>query len=186
MVYNIRVKKIGLVAVVALSCDWFGLREPDPGTGPPHWQNPTEAHIVLDNMTNALTYILPDNYVSCLDEFFVQSADPSLTDSIYKNWTRATEDSVIRNLMAQLDYSQDIPIQVNLVVTDSSGGSQSYDYEISYDITVFTATGDILLARGTARLNLVKQSDTQLWDILSWEDFKEDTTSWAEVKARYR
>lgn len=172
---------------LCLSCDWFGLREPEPPGGPPYWEHPTTPDAVLRNLENALNFQLPDNYMASLDEFFVFAPDPSLQGSQYENWGKAAEDTVIRNMMAQLDLGKPTPINADLRVTGEwSDGPSSYYYNLSYEIIVYTSNGNIYGARGTSKLNLVKNPDTKLWDILTWEDFRGDSTSWAEVKAVFR
>jgi len=176
-----------LALALLLSCDWFGLRDPESPGGPPYWEQPTTPDAVLRNLENALNFQLPENYMSSLDEFFVFAADPSLDGPQYENWTRSTEDTVIRNMMAQLDLGQPTPINAALTVIDEwSDGPSSYYYNLSYDITVYTSGGNIYRALGASKLNLVKNPDTKLWDILTWEDFKGDSASWAEVKVLFR
>lgn len=173
--------------VLCLCCDWFGLREPKPPAGPPYWEQPTTPDAVLFNLQNSLNFQLPDNYVSCLNEFFLFAPDPSLQGSQYENWNKRTEDTIIRNMMAQLDLGQPTPINASFTVIDEwEDGPSSYYYNISYDITVYLSGGNIYRAKGTSKLNLVKNPDTRLWDILTWEDFKTDSVSWAELKVIFR
>jgi len=176
-----------LALVLCLSCDWFGLREPEPPGGPPYWEQPTTPDAVLRNLENALNFQLPDNYMASLNDFFLFAPDPSLHGPQYENWGKSAEDTVIRNMMAQLDLGQPTPINAEFGVIDEwSDGPSSYYYSLSYDITIYTSGGKIYRAQGTSKLNLVKNPDTKLWDILTWEDFKADSISWAEVKVVFR
>ncbi len=174
------------VLALLTSCDWFGLREPE-SPGKSYWQNPTEPDLVLDNMQNALTYVVPDNYMDCLHDPFSFAPGDSVAGN-YENWTRATEDTVIRNIMSRLNHNQSFPIQINeFSVIGQSGNDQSVHYTIDYDMIISLSSGEIYRAAGQADVNVVKNSDTQLWDMLSWVDYRtQDTTCWAEIKVMFR
>jgi len=159
---------------------------PESGDGAGHWEPPTKPQIVLQNLENALTYVIADNYSACLDPSFRFLPDPSLQGGVYEEWYFAAEDSVIRALFSHLDYTYQFPVQLEWEITQEDEGAGWYTCEATYRITVFVNWGEALYARGRWKLTMREDSDTKLWAITQWEDFKEDTTTWAELKALFR
>ena len=184
-VYNLGVRKLALGGL-ALGCSWFELRSPEPGGGQGHWEPPTTPQAVLQNLEDALTYVIADNYTACLDPGFRFVPDPSLQGQVYENWYYQAEDSVIRAMFSQLDYTYQFPVDLSWSITDEQQGADWFVCEAQYEITVYVSWGEALYSRGRWKLTLRQDQDTKLWSVVQWEDFKEDTTSWAEVKALFR
>ncbi len=179
-------RKILPLGVLFWGCSWFQLRAPEPGDGEGHWTPPTTPQAVLQNLEDALTYVIADNYSACLDPGFRFLPDPSLQGEVYENWYFPAEDSVIRSMFSQLDYTYQFPVSLSWQVVQEEEGPDWYACEAAYEMTVYVNWGEALFARGRWKLTMRQDQDTKLWAITQWEDFKEDTASWAEVKALFR
>jgi hypothetical protein len=185
-------RKIGwlifLLATV-FNCDFFRPREPQPGGGGGDFQSPIAPGIVIKNLVSAYNSRNIDNYRDCFDkEHFLFLADPidtlePTTGSRFRNWNFAAEDSVTSSIFSALDTSSLLPpilLQLSPISGDSSADSARFyeQYELRLDLSVYK------YCRGNLKFSLVKIDN--FWYILTWEDFKTDTTDWAEIKAAYR
>lgn len=173
------------------ACGLFAPREPQPPSGAEGWVFPDTPRKTLENLSAALgSYPSLENYLACLDpDFrFETLGDPPTGDPrLYENWTYAVEESVMTRLFQALDYGvPPSPVLLELTVLESDSASDSARFRTQYRFTGFLSGGEVLRAWGYAVLTLYRHPGTGLWAIRRWEDIKEDSTSFAEIKARFR
>lgn len=184
-------RKAALLGLVLLSCSLFAPREPAPPSGTEGWVFPDTPHKVLSNLSAALgSYPSLDNYLACLDPDFRFEAlgEPLQGDPrLYENWTYAVEESVMTRFFQALDYGvPPSPVLMELSLQQSDSASDSARFRVAYRFTAFLSGGEVLRAFGHAVLTFYRSPGTGLWAIRRWEDFKEDSVSFAEVKVRFR
>lgn len=188
-----RNRKIGWLLfpllTVFINCDFFTPRTPGPGGGDGDFQSPVSPGIVIENFVAAYNGRNIDNFRDCFDqEHFQFIADPidtvqPGTGSRFQNWNFTAEDSVTTSIFTALDTSSLLPpilLQLTPVAADSSTDTARFyeQYDLRLDLSVYK------YCRGNLKFTLVNRDN--FWYLLTWEDFKTDTTDWGEVKVAYR
>lgn len=178
-----------LISITGFNCDLFEPRTPEEGEGGDGFQTPVRPGLVLENLVQGFNNRDPVTYLGCFDtDSFRFHPDPQDTLSLklrdlLRDWGFGAEDTMIRSIFAALAESERIPpnlLQLTPLAADSTDSTaQFYEgYEILVDLPVYP------YCRGKARFYMVKVGS--FWYIRSWQDFREDTTDWGELKAAYR
>ncbi len=174
--------------VMAVSCDLFQLRQPEPPTGGMSWVEPDSAEKVLRNMEYAYQYFMLDNYMQCFDSSsFRFYADESLLNGphayLYRDWDYEKERNQTEILFTSYLKPQSPPF---LIIAMDSGQTFSDSATIfaHYRLVVQLRDGRELEARGASIFLMRKDPANGLWSISEWWDFKSaPALSWAEIKA---
>jgi hypothetical protein len=175
--------------IIAFSCDLFEPRKPEDGGAEDGFEAPVRPGIVIENLVGAFNERDAATYLSCFDtDSFRFFPDPQDTLSLalrepLRDFGFGAEDTTIISIFAALAGSEKLPpnlLQLTPLSADSTDSAAEFyeRYEILIDLPRYP------YCRGKARFSLVKIGS--FWYIRGWQDFREDTTDWGELKAAYR
>ena len=178
----------------------FKTRSSEPPSGPRGtWNPPTTPETVIDNLYNAYTEKIIDNYVMCFSDSFIFSAPEDSQEAVgqgqperFWNWNLAVERNVtfgLFNFYSSGNKRYVLILDKNPDQPDVKGDTSAilyrnyliylYDYDKSEPL--------VGIARGSSTFKL-RQSSYDFWIIYFWEDRPLVTGDydWAQFKSQFR
>jgi hypothetical protein len=171
-------------------CDMFSTRNPEePETTRSNYTTPSTPEYLLENLKNAMSDKVTENYLSC----FVDSAffsrkfvfEPS-AGSVSKypylaQWSLQAEKLYFNNLKASV--ASNASIKLALSNENKIQYSDSLLYSADYTITIAASDAKVpQIVEGTLRFSICRDSRS-LWAIPHWLDIKKgNSVSWSELK----
>lgn len=181
--------------VLIQGCDLFNTRTPQkPSETGSSFVPPTSPSIVIDNLTNAISELNTENYISCFVDstfstyrFLFQAAQGTQTayGALFHDWNISSERTYFNNLRSRIPTGGESA----LIFTDARFESIQADsavYTATYTLIVqHTVQGVPQQAQGTL-LFLMSLDRNNNWAIYRWIDNKTGNDfSWSDLKARF-
>jgi hypothetical protein len=200
------VKKIALVifigTLVLCGCkNPFKTRSSETPTGPRGtWNPPTTPETVMQNLYNAYTEKIIDNYIMCFSDSFVFSAPEDSTDAAisqnlperFWNWNLTVERNVtfgLFNFYSSSSKRYVLILDKDPERPDVKGDTSAVLYRdyLLYLYDYDQAEPLVGTARGSSTFYL-RQSSYDFWNIYFWEDRPLVTGDydWAQFKSQFR
>jgi hypothetical protein len=173
---------------------------PPPESREGTWETPALPETVIENLLNAYSEKVIDNFAECLSDSFRFSAPEDSIDAtnyglpwLFENWHRDVEIRVTDNIFKTVRGSSDsLNYDLNLYLTspnrDEEGDTLAVlyrDYELFiYDLKA--SPPETTWAKGTAAFHM-RRTSLNWWSIYFWSDIPvpgED--DWADFKAAFR
>ena len=185
--------RYALCALLLSSC--FKVREPEPSNtqfNQSEWLSPVEPDILLDNFRLAVVQINIANYERCFDRNnFSFEPDPIVrgnNQGIFENWTFNEESEYFKNLEEKKDstLSNDlifVETQSNYITVDSLEYSAGYSLTLNHKDTIFNNNYNNNYLEGKLIFILTRKNNE--WMINSWQDIKDTTLCWTDLKANF-
>ncbi|NPA79824.1 MAG: hypothetical protein GXO29_02080 [Thermotogae bacterium] len=137
-------------------------------------------------MENALeTYYNAIIYSNALAYDFTFYPDEGLPSPSDQPWGKEEEESIISNLLLNLDYSVSQPADVEFVIVSRREFPDSASMRIEYRMVYAFRNIGNREARGEAEIGLRKRIDGR-WVMTSWADYRDTSLSWGEIKLLFK
>ncbi len=187
-----------LISAGLQSCEMFSTRQPEkPDAGSSSFKPPTDAYIVIYNLTNAIVEKNIDNYRKCFSDLdsvdlgfhFIPSSEAIATYSgTFAKWDINAEVSAFTSMISRLNEETN-PVIILPPYTDVPYGPDSVLYAADYKIEISHSILDIPTSySGTLQMTIIKDN-TGLFSISTWYDIdppaEDSTKSWSILKALF-
>ena len=185
-----------LCSIVVLFSSCFKVREPEPSNtqfNQSGWLSPVEPDILLDNFRLAVIQINIANYERCFDQKnFSFEPDPIVrgnNQGIFENWTLNEESEYFKNLEEKKDstLTNDLIFintqPFNYLTEDSLEYTTNYKLTLIHKDTIFNNNYNNNDVEGMLIFILSRKNNE--WMINFWQDIKDTTLCWTDLKANF-